>query len=381
MKSERDNEGIDRRGLTRRELLQAGAVVGAGGTILGSALLGAGCGSSDGGGGGASASPSSSAAAGTAKAGGTFTLATDQLFPKDSLDTLTNTTDGVDALEGMIREGLVTYDFAFTPQPRLAESWEVNADATEYTFHLRQGVTWHDGTPFTAKDVESSLQRILDPDNGSGMNDRLLSSFGPNDVQVVDDATVTLKLKRPDSLLLLALSNQQCYLTKARRHRFRGRHRDRAVRAQVLGPGAQLRGGQERRLLDARQAVPRRGPRRERRRAVDEAPGRGHRSVRRHADRLRPAAGGPGQHQAQDQPVREGHHVLRRHAGHGEAVERRARARGDQALPRPREGHAGRLRRPGVRLARLVRGHGRPLHGRRPHRAARPWTAPRRRSS
>ncbi len=214
MKSERDNEGIERRGLTRRQLLQAGAVAGVGGTILGSAFLGAGCGSSEEGG-GSSASPSSSAAAGSVAPGGTFTLATDQLFPKDSLDTLTNITDGVDALEGMIREGLITYDFSFTPQPRLAETWDVNADATEYTFHLRQGVTWHDGTPFTAKDVEFSLQRILDPDNGSGMNDRLLSSFGPDDIQVVDDATVTLKLKRPDSLLLLALSNQQCYLTKA----------------------------------------------------------------------------------------------------------------------------------------------------------------------
>ena len=62
----------------------------------------------------------------------------------------------MDALEGMIREGLVTYDFSFTPQPRLAESWDVNADATEYTFHLRPSVTWHDGTPFTAKDVEFS---------------------------------------------------------------------------------------------------------------------------------------------------------------------------------------------------------------------------------
>ena len=214
MKSGSDNEVGVGRGLTRRELLQAGAVVGIGGGILGSALIGAGCGGDEGEP-AATASASASAAAGTVKPGGTFTLATDQLFPKDSLDTLTNITDGVDALEGMIREGLVTYDFSFTPQPRLAESWDVNADATEYTFHLRQGVTWHDGTPFTAADVEFSLQRILDPDNGSGMNDRLLSSFGPNDIQVVDDATVTLKLKRPDSLLLLSLSNQQCYLTKA----------------------------------------------------------------------------------------------------------------------------------------------------------------------
>ena len=207
-----DKEGIFKQGLTRRQLLQAGAVAGLGAGLIGTSLASAGCGSSDE---GTAVSGSPSAAAATVKPGGIFTLATDQLFPKDSLNPLTNTTDGVDALEGMLREGLVTYDFSFTPQPRLAESWDVNADATEYTFHLRPNVTWHDGTPFTAKDAEWSIQRILDPDAGSGMNDRLLSSMDPDGVKVIDDATLTLTLKRPDSLLLLALSNQQCYFTKA----------------------------------------------------------------------------------------------------------------------------------------------------------------------
>ncbi len=204
-------ESILKRGLTRRELLRTGAVAGLGAGLLGSSLGAAACG---GDGGGTTTSPSASAAAGV-KPGGTFTLATDQLFPKDSLNPLTNTTDGVDALEGMLREGLITYDFSFTPQPRLAESWEANADFTEYTFHMRPNVTWHDGTPFTAKDAEWSIQRILDPDNGSGMYDRLSSSFDPDGVQVIDDLTLKLVLKRPDSLLLQPLSNQQCYLTKA----------------------------------------------------------------------------------------------------------------------------------------------------------------------
>ena len=198
-------------GMTRRQFLQAGAVVGLGAGLAGSGLL-AGCGGS---GGGSSASPSASGATGAVKPGGIMTLATDQLFPKDNLNTLTNTTDGVDALEGLLREGLVTYDMAFTAQPRLAQSWETNADLTEYTFHLRPNVTWHDGTPFTAKDAEWSLQRILDPKEGSDMNARLLQSFGPNDIKVVDDLTLKLQLKQPDSLLLLALSNQQCYFTKA----------------------------------------------------------------------------------------------------------------------------------------------------------------------
>jgi peptide/nickel transport system substrate-binding protein len=212
MKSGTEDEGGVRRGLTRREMLQAGAVAGLGAGLLGTSLGAAACGS---GGTAAPSSPSASGSAGALKPGGIFTLATDQLFPKDNLNPLTNTTDGVDALEGILREGLVTYDFTFTPQPRLAESWEVNTEATEYTFHLRPNVTWHDGTPFTAKDAAWSLERVMSPDGGSGMMDRLTASIEKNGVIVVDDATLKLKLKRPDSLLLLALSNQQCYFTKA----------------------------------------------------------------------------------------------------------------------------------------------------------------------
>jgi peptide/nickel transport system substrate-binding protein len=211
MKSGSDNGGAARRGLTRREMLKASAAVGIGAGLFGTTLGAAACGS---GGGGSSASPSASGSAGTLKPGGIFTLATDQMFPKDNLNPLTNTTDGVDALEGMLREGLVTYDFTFTPQPRLAETWDVNPEATEYTFHIRPNVTWHDGTPFTARDAKWSLDRIMSPDGGSGMMDRLSSSIEKNGVTVVDDMTLKLTLKRPDSLLLLALSNQQCYLTK-----------------------------------------------------------------------------------------------------------------------------------------------------------------------
>jgi peptide/nickel transport system substrate-binding protein len=212
MKSGSDNEDVAKRGMTRRQLLQAGAVAGVGAGLLGSTLGAAACGGSS----SSSSSPaaSGSPAAGKVKPGGVFTLATDQLFPKDNLNPLTNTTDGIDALEGMLREGLVTYDFTFTPQPRLAESWELSPDSTEYTFHIRPNVTWHDGTPFTARDAAWSLERVMSPDGGSGMMDRLSMSIEKAGVVVVDDMTLKLKLKRPDSLLLLALSNQQCYLTK-----------------------------------------------------------------------------------------------------------------------------------------------------------------------
>jgi oligopeptide transport system substrate-binding protein len=51
--------------------------------------------------------------------------------------------------------------------PRVAESWDINEDASEYTFHIRQGVTWSDGTPLNANDFVYSWSRVLDPDLAS----------------------------------------------------------------------------------------------------------------------------------------------------------------------------------------------------------------------
>ena len=48
-------------------------------------------------------------------------------------------------------------------KPGLAEKWEVNADSTEFTFTLRKGVKFHDGTPMNAQAVKFSLDRIADP--------------------------------------------------------------------------------------------------------------------------------------------------------------------------------------------------------------------------
>lgn len=87
--------------------------------------------------------------------------------------------------------------------PELAESWEMSEDALTYTFHLRQGVTFHHGTPFTAKDVEYTLTRLRDPQLGLTAGNTLSDV---DQVTVVDDFTVTIQLKTPNVSLPFMLS-------------------------------------------------------------------------------------------------------------------------------------------------------------------------------
>jgi peptide/nickel transport system substrate-binding protein len=90
---------------------------------------------------------------------------------------------------------LVTYNEKFEPVPWLAKSWEVNADTTELTFHLRNDVYWHDGVKTSAYDVKFSYDLVRDPDTGFP-NLAFWTSYG--DATVVDSFTFRVKL-RPHS--------------------------------------------------------------------------------------------------------------------------------------------------------------------------------------
>jgi peptide/nickel transport system substrate-binding protein len=92
--------------------------------------------------------------------------------------------------------------------PGLARAWEISGDDLVYTFHLRQGVTFHDGTPCDAKAVKLNLDRIVDPATKS---QRAVFLLGPYQAsEVVDDLTIQVRLKEPYAPLLDGLS--QVYL-------------------------------------------------------------------------------------------------------------------------------------------------------------------------
>lgn len=85
----------------------------------------------------------------------------------------------------------------------LAESWELNADATEYTIHLRDGVTWHDGEPFTSADVKFTVELAAAPDSASYIGAKFT---GVTSIDTPDPLTVVLHLDKGNVTLLDAFT-------------------------------------------------------------------------------------------------------------------------------------------------------------------------------
>jgi len=100
-------------------------------------------------------------------------------------------------------EGLTRFAPDGSIVPGLAESWEVSNDGQTYTFALRQGVTFHDGTTFDAEDVKFTFDRILAEDS---TNAQKALYAGIDAVRVIDAATVAFDLTGPDGALPFKLA-------------------------------------------------------------------------------------------------------------------------------------------------------------------------------
>ena len=83
-------------------------------------------------------------------------------------------------------------------EPMLALSWSPNTDGSVWTFKLRQGVTFHNGSPMTADDVVYTFQQLSDPNNASNALSTFASVLTPSGVKKVDAATVEFHLESPN---------------------------------------------------------------------------------------------------------------------------------------------------------------------------------------
>ena len=102
-----------------------------------------------------------------------------------------NTTD--EDMVQLIYSSLLKYDNNGKLQNDLAESYEISEDKTTYTFHLRQGVLWHDNTPLTAQDVVFTTNLITDPSYKSPLR----ANWNGIETTLIDDNTISFKITDP----------------------------------------------------------------------------------------------------------------------------------------------------------------------------------------
>jgi len=141
-----------------------------------------------------------------------------------SLDPHKVSGDWENRIVGDIFEGLLTEDRGAQPIPGQAESWTISEDGLTYTFNLREGIVWSDGTPVTAGDFEFALRRLMDPAtaadyaylqypimNAEEINGGTIADLGELGVKALDDTTLEITLKQPTPYFLGALTHYTAY--------------------------------------------------------------------------------------------------------------------------------------------------------------------------
>jgi len=108
------------------------------------------------------------------------------------------------SIAGLIYNGLVKYDKDMNIVGDLAESWDISDDGLVITFHLRKGVKWHDGKPFTAKDVLYTYQVTVDPKTPTAYAGDFLKV---KKAEVLDDYTFRVTYDKPFAPSLISWSS------------------------------------------------------------------------------------------------------------------------------------------------------------------------------
>ncbi len=197
--------------ISRRDFIKRGVIIGLGMTTISSVI--AACGDD--------ADPATTTAdpgtgatttAGTPTQGGSMRIGIQQgdansgLDPLNMLDlgTYSVLSQSFEYLVGLAPDGNIG-------NTGLATSWEPNADGTAWTFNLREGVTWHDGTPFTSADVAATVDRMVVA--GAG----LAGVVSEGAVETPDDLTAVVNLDKANGNLpvLISIYNPQSLITPA----------------------------------------------------------------------------------------------------------------------------------------------------------------------
>jgi peptide/nickel transport system substrate-binding protein len=140
-------------------------------------------------------------AQGAPRKGGTLRVSVDQA--PGVLHPLLTRVNPEYMLSELLYSGLTRLGTDMTPQPDLAESWTSSPDVKEWTFTLRAGLKFHDGTPCTARDVAATFKAILDPKTASPAR----TNVGPiGEVAAQDDHKVLFKLTQAYADLPTALA-------------------------------------------------------------------------------------------------------------------------------------------------------------------------------
>ncbi|WP_219415783.1 ABC transporter substrate-binding protein [Pseudonocardia nigra] len=132
--------------------------------------------------------------------GGTLVVAIDS--DPGNLNPATTTSGAVHTASELMFNGLVGLTPELEPVPELAESWEVLEDGALYRFTLRDGVTWHDGQPFSSADVKYSFEEVL-----LKLHSRTQASVGSaiESITAPDPLTVEFRFTEPYAPLLQQL--------------------------------------------------------------------------------------------------------------------------------------------------------------------------------
>ncbi len=123
----------------------------------------------------------------------------------DSLDPHISQASGTEEVMFNVFIGLVMPSPDGELIPALAERWEINEESTDFTFYLRKGVLFHDGSDFTADDVKYSFDRVCGKIEGERNAWRSTYADVIKDVVIVDDYTVTIHLKKSDARFMSSM--------------------------------------------------------------------------------------------------------------------------------------------------------------------------------